>query len=308
MLHFDSLISAEPVFKALSTPMRIKILESIYHNEMSMNDLAQSLSLTNSAVSIHVSKLIEAGLVEIEAKPGKHGTIKLVKPCVDRLIVDLKPKSLDATVYEDNISVGQYVQISASPTCGLATSEHIIGELDSPKVFDYPERFLASVIWMGSGRITYVLPNRLTPGQTLTRLQLSFEISSECPGCNDDFPSDIYFELNGISLGKWISPGDFGKRRRGYLNPEWWASFLNQYGLLKNLIIDETGTYIDGSQKISDVTLSDLKIDYRSTLSFSFISPENTANPGGITLFGKSFGDYGQDIKVNAFYKEDDEK
>ena len=46
MLYFDSIDDAAEVFKALSTPMRLKIMEMISEdNEMSMNDLAEALVL-----------------------------------------------------------------------------------------------------------------------------------------------------------------------------------------------------------------------------------------------------------------------
>ena len=67
MLYFRSLGEAEKVFKALSTPMRLRIMEMIYvDDQLSMNDLAEALGLTNGAISMHVSKLEEAGLVKIK--------------------------------------------------------------------------------------------------------------------------------------------------------------------------------------------------------------------------------------------------
>ena len=57
MLYFRSVGEAENVFKALSTPMRVKIMEMIYEDDsLSMNDLAEALGLTNGAVSMHVGK------------------------------------------------------------------------------------------------------------------------------------------------------------------------------------------------------------------------------------------------------------
>ena len=47
MLYFRSVGEAENVFKALSTPMRVKIMEMIYEDDsLSMNDLAEALGLT----------------------------------------------------------------------------------------------------------------------------------------------------------------------------------------------------------------------------------------------------------------------
>ena len=57
MLYLHSLKEAEETFKALSTPMRLRIMELIYENDnLSLNDLAEALGLTNSAISLHVGK------------------------------------------------------------------------------------------------------------------------------------------------------------------------------------------------------------------------------------------------------------
>lgn len=125
---------------------------------------------------------------------------------------------------------------------------------------------------------------------------MSFEISSEAPGINSDWPSDITFFMNNKKLGTWTSPGDFGGVR-GMFTPEWWFPNWNQYGLLKILEVDTTGTYIDGL-KISDISTRDLCITSQDSMLFRFQVDEPSKNIGGITLFGKEFGNYNQDIRV----------
>ena len=307
MLYFQSIGEAETVFKALSTPMRLKIMEMIYKDDkLSMNDLAEALGLTNGAISMHVNKLEEAGLVKIRTTSGKRGIMKIVLPRYDRLMIDLAPMKDVRHCYTDDIRVGYYTTCSVTPTCGLATNKDIIGSLDDARVFSFPERFKAGILWFGSGYVEYNLPNHLQAGQTLTELQISFEISSECPNYNEDYPSDIHFSIKGINLGMWVSPGDFGARK-GYLCPAWWPELLNQYGLLKTLIINSEGCFIDGTNKISDVKIQDLNLNYNSYISFRFEVPKDTANVGGCTLFGEDFGDYNQAIKVKAYYEEEKE-
>ena len=302
MLYLHSLSEAEEIFKALSTPMRLRILELIYENDqLSMNDLAKALGLTNSAISLHVSKLEDAGLVAIHTTSGKRGVMKIVRPVYSRLLVDMAPQAKPRHCYTDDISVGHFISCDVHPTCGLATPTNIIGELDNPKVFSYPERFEADIVWIGYGSLTYNLPNRLNPGQSLHELQISFEISSECPEFNQDYPSDIHFFINDIPLGTWVSPGDYGARR-GIISPYWWPELLNQYGLLKSLIINENGTFIDGTMRISKTKIQDLHIDHNSSICFTFSVPQDTANCGGLTLFGEKFGDYSQAIRVKAYY------
>ncbi len=307
MLYFKSITEAENVFKALSTPMRLKIMELIYeNNNLSMNDLAEALGLTNGAISMHVAKLEEAGLIKIRTSSGKRGTMKIIRPRYSRLMIDLAPIKEDRKCYTDDIRVGYYTAANVAPTCGLSTAKEIIGALDDPRVFSFPDRFNAGILWFATGYVEYNLPNHLQAGQKLTELQISFEISSEAPEYNEDYPSDIYFSINGKQIGMWVSPGDYGGRR-GYVSPSWWPELLNQYGLMKTLIINTEGTFIDGTAKLSNVTINDLGIDYNSYISLRIEVPKDTKNAGGCTLFGEDFGDHNQAIRVKAYYEEENE-
>ena len=162
MLYLHSLEDAAELFKALSTPMRIQIMELIYQNDqLSMNDLAEALNLTNSAISLHVGKLQSAGLVSIHTTSGKRGTMKIIRPVYSRLLIDMAPKAKPKECYQDDIPIGYFSQFDVYPTCGLATTKNIIGALDNPRVFSYPERFRCGILWIVRGSIEYNLPNRL---------------------------------------------------------------------------------------------------------------------------------------------------
>lgn len=64
---------------------------------------------------------------------------------------------------------------------------------------------------------------------------------------------------------------------------------------------------MDGTKKLSDVTIQDLGIDYNSYITFKFEVPKDTANCGGLTLFGEDFGDHNQAIRIKAYYDEENE-
>lgn len=303
MLHFHSLNDALPVFKALGAPMRIRILELLNEaGDKNLNDIAKALGLTNSAVSLHMKILEETGLVSIHTTAGKRGSMKVCRPLHSSLLVDMFPrKAEDASCYEDEISIGCYSACQIRPTCGIATCREIIGEFDDPRYFLFPEHYQANIYWFGEGYVEYILPNHLTAGQEPRQISLSFEISSESPGYNDDYPSDIQFYFNGICLGQWISPGDYGLRK-GRFTPAWWPPGCNQYGLLKTLTVNEKGTYIDGGSRISGVTIHDLDLNYNSTFTFRFQVSPDSINCGGFTIFGKGAGDYNQDIIFKTYY------
>jgi predicted transcriptional regulator len=51
------------------------------------------------------------------------------------------------------------------------------------------------------------------PEAVADSLHLSLEICSEAPLHHENWPSDITVWLNGVEIGAWTSPGDFGDVR-----------------------------------------------------------------------------------------------
>ena len=297
------LISSIGVFKALGSDIRIRLIQTLLeHQEMNMNELASSLGITNGALTSHVKKLEEAGILAILPEHSGHGNQKVCRINVDKILVDIASNndSPAEDSYSIDIPIGNYFNYSVYPTCGLSTTDNLIGEVDDPRYFAHPSHVDAKILWFGRGFIDYRIPNMLPPGQKIDRLTLSFEISSEAPGVNSDWPSDISFFLNNTKVGTWTSPGDFGDVH-GMFTPDWWFPNWNQYGLLKMLVIDRHGTFIDGL-KISDVNTQQLTFTSQDDMVFRFQVDEPSQNIGGLTLFGKDFGNYNQDINVKVHY------
>lgn len=301
MIHITSLDDGLELFKALGSDIRIQILKILLeNNQMSMNQLANELNISNGALTGHIKKLEECGLISTSNDSSGHGNQKLCSLIQDRILVEIeKPIDL-SNVYNTSIKVGQFSSHNVCPTCGMATSSFEIGELDDVRYFDHPDRFNADIMWFTKGYVEYVIPNLIPRNQKITQLSLSAEISSEAPGIDNNWPSDISFYINDTLVGTWTSPGDYGDVR-GMFTPEWWPQNWNQYGLLKLLVINHKGTFIDGL-KISDITTSELNLDYTSTIRFRIAVEENSAHVGGLTIFGKSFGNYDQDIVVSINY------
>lgn len=301
MLHITSLTEGLELFKALGSDMRIQILNLLLENkQMSMNQLATSLDITNGALTGHIKKLESCGLITTSSESAGHGNQKICSICTDRILVEIE-KEVDTTnVHTTELKIGQYSDRSICPTCGLATGTALIGETDDARYFDHPERFNADILWFAKGYVEYTIPNFIPRNQKITAISISCELSSEAPGINSNWPSDISFSINGIPVGIWTSPGDFGDAK-GLLTPDWWPTNWNQYGLLKLLVINKKGTFIDGL-KISDVTIESLSLKPGSAIRFRMGVEEDAAHVGGMTVFGKSFGNYGQDIRVSLNY------
>lgn len=303
MPHIRSLRDGLPLFRTLNSEIRISIMELLYQEgPMRMSAIAQRLDITAGALTPHVKALADCGLLTFEMVSGKHGVQKLCIPTEENIIIETTQQQRAFNIYETEIGVGQFTGFDIAPTCGICTPEKVIGALDNPSFFASPERFDADVLWFSHGYVEYMLPCFLQPHQELVEMQLSMEISSEAPGYSENWPSDIYFSLNGVSLGYWTSPGDYG-RVQGIYNPDWWSREWNQHGLYAMLCINKKGTYMNGV-RIGDATLGQLNIQPGKAMLFRIASPEDAENCGGVTLFGHSFGNYPQDIRMRMQYKE----
>lgn len=301
MFHIKSLDDSLDLFKALGSDIRIEIIKLLLGNKsLSMNELAGKLNITNGALTAHIKKLEDCGLIAISSESTGHGNIKRCSVQMDKILIDLDYKEEYENIYQTEIKVGHYSDYNISPTCGLATPDSIIGELDDTRYFAHPDRYHADILWFTKGYVEYILPNFIPSNQKIDQLTISAELCSEAPGVNDVWPSDISFYLNDVNLGSWTSPGDFGDVK-GLLTPDWWHPNWNQYGLLKLLVINHKGTFIDGL-RISNVTIDTFHLNYKSQLKLRLEIPEGANHIGGLTIFGKTFGNYNQDIHVRINY------
>jgi predicted transcriptional regulator len=221
----------------------------------------------------------------------------------DSIVLDL-PRSTPVgrrPEIELAMPIGAFSDCRVSPTCGLASSAGLIGMVDDPASFYEPERSAAQLIWFRSGWIEYHFPNRLPAGASAEALTLSMEICSEAPHHNAEWPSDITVWINGVELGTWTSPADFGGQA-GHLTPEWWGVHSTQYGLLKLWQIDSDGAKIDGF-RISDVTIDALRLAEAPYVAVRIGIKPDAAHVGGLNLFGSQFGNYPQDLMLRVSYR-----
>ncbi|HEY8419122.1 MAG TPA: winged helix-turn-helix transcriptional regulator [Clostridia bacterium] len=301
-MNITNINTCLPICSALSSQVRIDIINLLLKNKsMNLDNLAKILGLTNGAITSHIKKLTEAGLIKVTTSSGVRGSQKLCSLAADKIIIDIAGNETTPNAYDFEVDVGHYSDYEVYPTCGIATKDAIIGELDDPRYFSYPERFNAGLLWFTEGFVEYIIPNGLKQNQKAKELQFSFEIASEAPGFSSQYPSDIYFSVNGKELGFWTSPGEFNDRP-GIITPSWWYKNLGQYGRYKMLIINQDGTFIDGLL-IGSTTIDDLEISPDSNITFRIEAPKKATNRGGVTLFGKTFGDYPSGIKIKLIYE-----
>lgn len=288
-------------FSALASEARLKIIQLLAKEDLNIKELAERIGVSSPIMLKHVQILEKAGIIttRMVKRNGSNSRVCTLVFAEYRLMIETRRRDLPL-VRTFSVPVGHYSAIDGRPTCGLATEKGVIGFFDDPRIFWEPERMNAQLLWFTQGSVEYKVPNCTSPEQKLVEIELSFEIGSEAPDFADDWPSDITFSFNGKKLFTWTSPGDYGTKR-GILTPEWWPS--NQYGLLKKIHITPDGVFMDDIKQ-SDITLDQVASGNESFWSFGFEVPADAANVGGLTLYGKKFGDYEQDIVLRVFYEK----
>lgn len=290
------------VAKALSSPVRLSIIRVLNENSYNINEIAERLNLPMSTTAVSVKALEETGLIKTESKPGTRGTIKLCSRKTDVISIDLVSEAVKDRIKAAFIAmpIGAYSECRIGAGCGIVNQNGIIDREDDTKAFYNPARFTAQLLWFAKGYVEYRFPLDVPESARICGIEVSLELCSEAPNYRNDWPSDISFWINGIEIGTWTSPGDFGGRRGKY-NPAWWSDTSTQYGLLKKITVDSNGTMIDSAQ-VSRVTIHDLGLRREEFVALRVGVRENAKNAGGLNLFGEGFGDYQQNINMRIDY------
>lgn len=288
-----------PVFAALDSAVRIKIIKLLSQQKMNVSAISKELNLSSPITASHLNKLEKAGLIRTE----KQGNQRIASLNIDTIQITF-PKQLYIPFqnWQVEIPIGQFTNYDVEPTCGLAGPNGFIGEVDHPSYFMDPKRYQADMLWFGQGFTEYQIPNYLKKEEhQLEMIEISVELGSEFPFSNNKWLSDITVSLDGHELGTWTSPGDFSDTRGRY-TPKWVENDMNQYGLLKSFRIAKQGSYIDG-QEASDSTIE--MIDKtKNSWTLRFEVKETATNVGGCTIFGNKFGNHDQGIKSTIYYSD----
>lgn len=291
------------VLRGLASPVRVRILRLLHRRgPLNVNEISQALALPQSTVATNVQVLEQTRLIRTETVKASNGHQKICAARYHEIVVRFGDNGRPAEddVIEVAMPLGLYTSCSVAAPCGLCSRDGVIGLLDVPAYFLDPSRMRAGLIWFERGYVEYKFPNNAKLRESgLLALEFSMELSSEVPGTNADWPSDISLWVNDRLIGTWTSPGDFGDKR-GIYTPRWWKLEGSQYGELKTWRVTTEGCFIDG-QRISDVRLADLDLDSHHSIRLRIGIADDARHPGGINIFGKGFGNHDQDIVMRLF-------
>ena len=88
MLHIKSLDEGLNIFKALGSEIRIEIIKILLENHgMNMNELASKLNITNGALTSHIKRLEDCGLITISNESTGHGNQKICSVHLDKILI-----------------------------------------------------------------------------------------------------------------------------------------------------------------------------------------------------------------------------
>ena len=294
-------LERQDILRSLASEVRARILEHLTRRgPRNVNQISDELGLPQSTVSSNIQTLVDAGLVQTRSEKGRKGSQKICHSTFTELLIAFKDPTpaANASAIEVSMPIGLYTRCEVSAPCGLCSPDGIIGLLDVPDTFLDPDRMRAGLLWFTRGFVEYQFPNNAKLAEaTVKSIHLSMELSSEVPGTAKNWPSDITVAINGHEIGTWTSPGDYGDKRGKY-TPGWWKLEGSQYGDLKRWDVTREGTFLDGA-RISDCSLDDLELNAHRSIRVRIGVKEDARHPGGINIFGRGFGNHGQDITLS---------
>lgn len=305
-LSFHGIEQLTTICNALSTPLRVQILQQISDKNLSIIQLAEALDTSVSTIAANVKILEAAELLITQLHPATRGTKRVCSKNYADIFINLDmryPLFSEDKVYEINMPIGHYADCTVSPTCGLIGDNGTIGSEDFQSSFFNPGRINAKHLWFRTGHIIYRFPNEISNFQNMRikSIDFSLELCSEAPNFEMDWPSDITFWINDVEITTWTSPSDFGDRQGKLKSCLWERKFFSQYGLLQNIHINTKGTFLN-DKKVASTTISDLNLSSQ-VIDFKIGVKSDAQNKGGVNIFGRGFGDYDQDIRMEINYK-----
>lgn len=303
MLQVKGLQEGLEIFKTLGSDVRMRIIELLSeHGEMNMNELASALELTNGALTAHIKRLEDCGIIKTVSEYTGHGNQKKCSMKINQLLLSVSQaeEAKDIRVFETEVRVGHYTDYSVKPSCGLANAYSMIGGANDPRFFSHPEHYQAGLLWFQEGYVEYEIQNPVPESHVISQLTFCFELSSGLQGIDPQSQANVVFYLNGVRLGSWMTTWDMGGVK-GIYTPSWWNMQEHQHGFLKMIVVNHRGTFLDGL-KISDVNLYQLQFDPKANLKLRVGVEKDDTYKGGVTLYGAGFGNYNQDIKVRIHY------
>lgn len=291
---------------ALGNETRLRILQALAIEPFvyTVPELVKLMKIPTSTLLHHLKKLEKANIIHLSYRSSSHGTVR---------IVSREMKGAHLTFYYRNfktkkqvfssiqsVGVGMYSSFEADGSYLCLVKDKLYTEKE--EIYN-PLHYDAQLIASSNGRVTYEFSNTIALHKEVVELLISLEICSEAPYHDNNYMSDITFWINGKEITTYLSDGDYGDRV-GILNPDYWPKLNTQYGKLINLTITKDGVFINELKQQSKYNLSNIDLKKGNKLTLTIGNKSTAEHVGGFNIFGKTFGDYPQDICLQFSYEE----
>lgn len=195
-----------PVYKALASPVRLRLIQLLSKEELSVADLAERMGLSATITARHLAKLEQAHIIHFQHRGHK----KIARLKVDQINVHFPETIYELfNVYQTEVPVGQFTNFSVEPSCGMASRVGYIGKVDNPSYFMDPRRMDAGMVWWNNGYLEYQLPNHLEEGDQLQMIDIVAELGSEFPSLTITGPPTLRSRSTAPSWAFGPVPGTF---------------------------------------------------------------------------------------------------
>ena len=265
------------VAKALSSPLRVKMIGLLASRSMNVNELAEALSMPVSTAALNVRQLEEAGLISTEIQPGIRGAMKLCSRRIDSVSLHLVPETQDGvSALTLKLPLGSYARArgSAKATRRARSTTRIVSPRSSCGL--NPARSNTVSRWAKS------TPSRWSGWKFRWRFPPTRR-------CTARISRAIFTSAS--ARGSWACGQAPAITARGAAASTW--------------RIDSLGCTLDG-EPLSSVTVADLQLDALEYIPLRIGIHADAAHVGGINLFGEKFGDFAQGIVVRVGYAKAD--
>ena len=144
------------VCKALSSEVRLKILELLTDYPKNISDLAALLGIPLSTMTTHIRLLEQANIISVSSLPGSRGTQKRCSLAVNYIQITLnEPQASQYSaanlIASEEMPIGNYFDYEVTAPCGIVSYEDSLIPADDPSRFSSPHRFKAQLIWLTTG-------------------------------------------------------------------------------------------------------------------------------------------------------------
>ena len=295
----EDFLEIEKKSKALASNLRIKILKQLFEKPLSISEIATMNNLDMTNAIFHLKILENAGYVLLKEITRNKRNVKFCYLNFTKFSIDFdnKIQTNQINKFVQSMPIGMYVDAEFYDFARMANNIERLA-FNPNNVFGN-FRFNVGLIWTNGGKLTYAFNNDFCLTNVVKELVFSLEICSEAPGYRHDWKSDITFSVNDKEILTYTAPGDYGDKP-GKLNPSWWSLGSTQYGDLIKIKIDNVGVYLNDILVNSIYTLNDLNLKRNNKILFKLETKKDAVNYNGFNLFGKTWGNYEQDIVLEA--------